>query len=60
MKEIIESLIGIEDRVHKVYERAAMQLKDDKEFADFFWRLAEDEKVHYNFMCKAAELIRGD
>jgi CheY-like chemotaxis protein len=59
MKEIIEWLIGIEDRSHKAYERAAMQLKDDKEFADFLWHLAADEKVHYNFMCKAAELVKG-
>ncbi|MBI3398186.1 MAG: hypothetical protein HY026_03005 [Deltaproteobacteria bacterium] len=58
MREIIDWLIGIEDRAHKVYERAAMQLKNDKKFADFLWHLAEDEKAHYEFMCKAAELIK--
>jgi rubrerythrin len=60
MKEIIEWLIGIEDEAHKVYERAAMQLKDDREYADLLWRLAKDEKVHYEFMCKAAELVNSD
>ncbi|HKZ46193.1 MAG TPA: hypothetical protein VJ202_02280 [Thermodesulfobacteriota bacterium] len=59
MKEIIEWLVEMEDRVHKLYERAAMQLNDDKEFADLLWHLAKDEKVHYDFMCKAAELVKG-
>ena len=59
MKEIIELLIGIEDRAHKIYESAAMQLKDDKEFAGLLWHLAADEKVHYTFMCEAAELVKG-
>lgn len=60
MKESIEWLIGIEDRAHKVYERAAMHLKDDKDFTDFLWYLAADEKVHYDFMRKASELIKDD
>lgn len=59
MKEIIEWLVEIEDRAHKVYERAAMQLKDDREFADLLWHMAKDEKVHYDFMCKASELVKG-
>lgn len=59
MKEIIEWLIQVEDRAHKIYERAAMQFKHDKECADCLWRLAADEKMHYEFMCKAAELIEG-
>ena len=58
MKAIIEWLLEIEDMAHKVYERAAMQLKDDKEFADLLWHLAADEKAHYNFMCKADELVK--
>ena len=36
MKEIIDWIIGIEDRAHKIYEKAAFLLKDDKAFADFF------------------------
>ena len=59
MKEIIEWLVEMEDRVHKLYERAAMQFKGNKEFADLLWHLAADEKVHYHFMCKAAELVKG-
>ena len=39
--------------------RAAMQFKGNKEFADLLWHLAADEKVHYHFMCKAAELVKG-
>lgn len=59
MKEIIEWLITVEDRAHKLYERAAMQLKDDKECAACLWRLSADEKKHYDFMCRAAELVES-
>lgn len=60
MKEIIDWIIGIEDRAHKVYEKAAFLLKDDKAFADFLWHLAADEKGHYDSMCMAAEVIKGE
>lgn len=59
MKEIIEWLIEVENRAHKVYERAAMQFKDNKECAECLWRLAADEREHYDFMRRAAELIEG-
>lgn len=53
MKEIINWLIRIEDTSARVYEKAAAQFPDDKELADFLRHLGEDEKRHYDLICKA-------
>jgi CheY-like chemotaxis protein len=58
MKESIDWLIKIEDTSARIYEKAAAQFLDDKEFADFLMHLAKEEKQHYNHLCKAYELIK--
>lgn len=55
MKEIIDWLIGIEDRASKVYEGAASRFQDDIEFAHFLRHLAGEEKMHHEYMRKASE-----
>ncbi|MDO8445192.1 MAG: response regulator [Deltaproteobacteria bacterium] len=57
MREIINWLAGIECRASKIYEKAESIFQDDSELADFLGHLAEEEKMHYESMCKAAELI---
>lgn len=59
MREIINWLVGMEDRASKVYEKAASVFQDDLELSDFLRRLAGEEKMHYEYMCKAAELINN-
>lgn len=57
MREIINWLAGIECRASKIYEKAASIFQDDSELADFLRHLAGEEKMHYESMGKAAELL---
>ncbi len=57
MREIVNWLVGMEDRASKIYEWAASIFQDDLECADFLRHLAGEEKMHYEYMCKAAEMI---
>lgn len=59
MREIINWLAEIEDRASKVYEQAAPMFQDDSELSDFLRHLAVEEKMHYESMCKAAELLNS-
>jgi CheY-like chemotaxis protein len=59
VKEIIGWLIGIEDLAAKVYEKAALRLEEDKEFADFSRHISVEEKEHHNLMLKAQELTKN-
>ncbi|MBM2837523.1 MAG: response regulator receiver domain/Rubrerythrin [Deltaproteobacteria bacterium] len=59
MRELINWLAGIEDRTSKVYEKAASIFQDDSELSDFLRHLAGEEKIHYEYMCKAAELLNN-
>lgn len=59
MREIINWLTGIEDRASKVYEMAASIFQDDVELSNFLRHLSEEEKMHYVYMRKAAELLNN-
>lgn len=50
MKDTIKWLIGIEALAADVYERGALCLKKEPEFADFCEHLSADERVHYDLM----------
>lgn len=59
MKEIVEWLVGVEDRALKIYKKAAKYFSGDKDIAALLTHLAMDEEVHYNFLCKAVELAQN-
>jgi CheY-like chemotaxis protein len=58
MQEIIEWLIGIEERAAKLYTDAAICLHADNDLADLLRHLAEEEQVHCKLMQEAHMLYR--
>jgi CheY-like chemotaxis protein len=53
MKDIIDWLIGVEDAVCEVYERASFKFTEDKELAGFLLQMSKDEKEHSDFTKEA-------
>jgi len=57
MKKIVNWLIHIEETARKFYEDAANRFADDKELSGLLRELSEDEKLHYEAVVSAYELI---
>ena len=58
MKDIVKWLRTIEERAFELYLEASKFFEEDKSFASFLRKLAEDESHHFHFMGSAAEFLR--
>ncbi len=59
MQDIVKWLIHLEHLTGDLYRDAALFFQDDKELSSFLNRAAEDEALHFHFMCSAAEYLRS-
>ncbi len=57
MKKIVNWLIHIEETAKKFYEDAANRFADDKDLSGLLRELSEDERLHYEAVVSAYELI---
>ena len=60
MRELVTSLLRVEELARDLYASAARYFIDDPDFALFLSSLAKDEALHANAMKRAVELVAGD
>lgn len=59
MKEIVEFLKNIENRAFEVYSSVADYFSNHVELSEFLSELAKDEKLHFNLMNKAYDVLEN-
>ena len=59
MRELVTSLLRVEELARDLYASAARYFIDDPDFALFLSSLAKDEALHANAMRRAVELVDG-
>ena len=58
MEDAIELLTDFEDNSARLYDKAALNFKDDPIIFEFLSTLASDERSHRDYLVKAASLLR--
>ena len=58
MQQVIDWLETVEQLAHDLYREASVFFEQDRPFAEFLERLAEDEAEHVHLVSRAADYVR--